>query len=138
MSTSTLGGHVNTIPEQVTDGRRRRRSHSDEFKADAVAACTQRGVSIAAVAMSMGINANLLRRWVNGAEMAPASPVPRSPTPTAAQAPKPAFMPVALPEPAAAASDIRVELRRGPTTVVVTWPAGAAGECAAWMRELLR
>ncbi|MGH8830281.1 MAG: hypothetical protein ACREXV_04215, partial [Polaromonas sp.] len=35
-------------------------------------------------------------------------------------------------------SDIRIELRRGATTMAITWPSAAAGECAAWMRELLR
>mgnify|MGYP001184729992 CR=1 FL=1 len=25
-----------------------------------------------------------------------------------------------------------------PTTVTVTWPAGAASDCAVWIRELLR
>lgn len=54
------------------DGRHRRRRHGDEFKASAVTACMQPGVSIAAVAMTHGINANLLRRWVNDAEMNPA------------------------------------------------------------------
>jgi transposase len=34
--------------------------------------------------------------------------------------------------------DIRIELRRNATTVTVIWPTGAAAECAAWMRELLR
>ena len=138
MSTSTLGGHVNTIPEQVVYGRRRRRRHSDEFKADVVAACTQQGVSIAAVAKSRGINANLLRRWVNDAELGAARTAGGAAMPITTPSPKPAFMPVALPDPAPAVGDIRVELRRGPTTVVVTWPTGAAGECAAWMRELLR
>ena len=69
MSTSTLGGHVNTIPELEAGTRRRRRIHSDEFKADAVANCTQPGMSMAAVAMANGVNANLLRRWVREAEM---------------------------------------------------------------------
>lgn len=38
VSTSTLGGHVDTIESPPNAGRRRRRLHSDEFKADAVAA----------------------------------------------------------------------------------------------------
>ena len=50
-------------------GRRRRRTHSDEFKATVVAACLQPGVSNAAVALAHGINANLARRWVREAEM---------------------------------------------------------------------
>jgi transposase len=34
--------------------------------------------------------------------------------------------------------DIRLELRRGATTITVAWPMAAATECASWMRELLR
>lgn len=142
MSTSILGGLVNTISDQQAGPRRRRRLHSDEFKADAVAACAQPGMSMAAVAMAHGINANLLRRWVHEAEMRPSRDVVRADADDAAkvQEPKTVFVPVSLPAPAppAQAPDIRVELWRGPTTVTVTWPAGAAAECAAWMRELLR
>jgi transposase len=35
-------------------------------------------------------------------------------------------------------TDIRVELRRGPITMSVTWPVSAAADFAAWSRELLR
>lgn len=48
--------------------RRRRRRYSAEFKAEAVTAWRQPGVSMAAVAMSRSLNANLLRRWVVEAE----------------------------------------------------------------------
>ena len=128
----------------VFEGGRRRRRHSDEFKADAVAACAQPGMSMAAVAMAHGINANLLRRWVHEAEMKPTSDAVRTEVDdgTKAQESKTVFVPVGLPAsaptPPAQAPDIRIELRRGPTTVTVTWPAGAASDCAAWMRELLR
>jgi hypothetical protein len=37
-----------------------------------------------------------------------------------------------------AAGDIRIELRRGASAVTISWPAQAAGECAAWLREWLR
>ena len=140
MSTSTLGGHVNTIPEQMADGRRRRRMHSDEFKAHAVAACQQTGVSIAAVAMANGINANLLRRWVQanengqGGKLAKALPAPKA---AATKVPL-SFVPMQLPAPAPSAGDIRIEVRRGAMTVIVSWPSAAAAECTSWMRELLR
>jgi transposase len=50
-----------------------------------------------------------------------------------------AFIPVALPAPVTlAAQDIRVELRRGATTMTITWPVASAGDCALCMRELLR
>lgn len=130
---------MNTILDQRPDGRRRRRLHSDEFKADAVAACTKPGVSMAAVALSRGVNANLLRRWVREAELRSTPEVPRieaRPEPARPpEAPAP-FIPLQLPAPVA--KEIRVELHRGPTTISVTWPADAAGECALWIRELLR
>jgi transposase len=125
---------VNTIPEQLARGRRRRRRHSDEFKANAVAACMQPGVSMAAVAMAHGINANLLRRWVRTAEM---SPTGHAKTPALAAPRAPSFLPMQLPS-SSAAPGIRIELRRGATSIDVTWPAESAAECAAWMRELLR
>ena len=139
MSTSTLGGHVNTTPEQAVGGRRRRRLHSDEFKANAVASCMQAGMSMAAVAMANGVNANLLRRWVRAAEMRAGAEVAHAlaaPDRRVAETPA-AFIPMQLPAKAAAA-DIRIELRRGATSISVAWPTDAAPECAAWMRELLR
>jgi transposase-like protein len=56
------------VDTTVTTGRRRRRHHSVFFKAEAVGECQQPGVSIAAVALARGLNANLLRRWVKEAE----------------------------------------------------------------------
>jgi transposase len=47
------------------------------------------------------------------------------------------FVPLSLPAPSAN-TDVRIELRRGGTTISVSWPAEAAVACAAWMRELLR
>lgn len=132
VSTSTLGGHVDTIEDIPATGRRRRRLHSDEFKADAVAAASQPGVSMASVALARGINANLLRRWVREAEL------PAGKTLTKAAAAAPAFVPVRLPEPVTPVGEIRIELRRGATTVTVGWPVAAAAECAQWVREVLR
>lgn len=43
---------------------RKRRRHSEEFRAQVVVACGQRGVSVAAVALAHGLNANLVRRWI--------------------------------------------------------------------------
>jgi transposase len=132
VSTSTLGGHVDTIGPLPSAGRRRRRLHSDEFKADAVAAASQPGMSMASVALARGINANLLRRWVREAEV-PVVKVLANAAPAA-----PTFVPVRLPEAAAPVGDVRIEVRRGTTTITVAWPMAAAAECANWMRELLR
>ncbi len=114
---------------------RRRRIHSAEFKAQAVQAAQQPGVSMAAVAMAHGINANLLRRWVHERAQAPLDAAAISPNPVGFIA---LPMPAPSAPPASSAEPIRIEVRRGSTTVVVTWPAGVADACAAWMRELLR
>ena len=97
---------------------------------------------MAAVAMARGINANLLRRWVREAEMKPQSGAVSKTSVDEAPVPerRTVFVPVSLPAPTASSQrpDIRIELQRGATAVTVTWPASAASECAAWMRELLR
>ncbi|QHE85487.1 CoxG family protein [Hydrogenophaga sp. BPS33] len=38
---------------------------------------------------------------------------------------------------AAAGQDIRVEVRRGDTTITVHWPVQASQDCAAWLRTLM-
>jgi transposase len=125
---------VHTISNEVSAGRRRRRTHSAEFKAQVVAACILPGVSIAAVAMAHGVNANLARRWVLEAERRGGGALA-----TAATSAVPtAFVAVQLPPAETEPVAIRIELRRGTTTINVSWPCAAAMDCAAWMRELLR
>lgn len=133
---------MHTISPQASGDRRRRRLHSDEFKANAVASAAQPGVQMASVAMSLGINANLLRRWVRDAEVTPvnsaegnAPQLLRSPELKSSPS---SFVPLQLPALVTPASDIRMEVKRGSTTVVVTWPAALATECGTWLRELLR
>ena len=123
--------------EQVTGGRRRR-IHREEFKARVVEASKQPGVSLAAVAMANGINANLLRRWVLMSQTSAtlAHRVELAPMPTHA-----GFLPVPMPvasEPAPAPTLIRIDVQRGSTTITVSWPTSAADACASWLRELLR
>lgn len=121
--------------------RRRRRTHSAEFKAKVVSACRQPGVSIAAVALANGLNANLLRRWVVTEEQTP--PV-RPMAAARAALPPPSvenrtFIPIPLERSTATTSQaITIELRRGATVVKVDWPLAAAAACAGWLRELLR
>ena len=129
---------MDTFPIELP-ARRRRRRHSPEFRAAVIEACRQPGVSIAAVALANGLNANMLRKWVNEAERAER----RAPTSSAQVSqcvqvePIAGFVPVALSSPAAP-SDIRIEVKRNATAISVTWPTSAAADCAAWLRELLR
>ena len=79
----------------------------------------------------------------------PAPVVPAAPAVTTAAAPVPAA-PLAVPAGATqvptpgfwarlfgARQDIRVEVQRGDTRIVVSWPVQAAPECAAWLRSLV-
>jgi transposase len=125
---------VDTIEPEVKGGRRRRRRHSEQFKSQVIAACQLPGVSIASVALSNGVNANLVRRWV--AECERRLPAPKQPDSAAGGNGKPAFVPLQVNQEADSA--VRIELRRGAMTVHVVWPASASAACAAWLRELLR
>ena len=137
MSTSRIGGHVDTSNQTLSIGRRRRRRYSEAFKAEAVAACQQPGVSIAALALARGLNANLLRRWVVEAERTASVPVGRSKLPSVAVESTKSFVPVALSS-TPAETAIRIEVRRGSNVVSVQWPVTAARECALLLRELMR
>jgi transposase len=122
---------------QPASGRRRRR-HDPEFKAQIVAACLHPGVSIAAVALANGINTNLLRRWVK--EHREGLPANRGSLGASTITDEPTTMvPIALqssgmPE----VSDIRLDLRRGGTSVQISWPVMHAAMLGQWLKDLLR
>jgi transposase len=115
-----------------------RRRHSAEFKAEAVRACLQPGVSIAAIALHYRLNANLLRRWVADYEAPKDAPAPQPHQPM--MVPMPEFVSLQLPSPTstAHAQEIVIDVKRGTTTVTVRWPRSAAAECATWLQEWLR
>jgi transposase len=128
---------VDTSDQSTSMGRRRRRHHSRAFRAEAVAACQQPGVSVAGVALARGLNANLLRRWVLQAERGTLLVPTRSTMPSVPLESAGGFVPVKIP-PTATAAAIRIEVRRGSSTVSIEWPASAAQECALLLRELMR
>lgn len=107
--------------------------HPAALRQQVLMECAQPGASVARVAQSHGLNANMVHAWRQQARLAAASPDTGTP------APAPQFIALPLPAPAAGAvPDIRIELRRGATTVSVSWPGQAASECGAWLREWLR
>ena len=128
----------------MEDKRVGRRRHSREFKAEVLRACREPGASVAAIALARGVNANLVHRWLRLA--APASALASMPAAKAHERPAEdgagngEFVALRLPAPplVAALPDIRIELRRGATTVSVSWPTQEASACAAWLREWLR
>ncbi len=141
-----------------------RRRHAAEFKAQVLADCDEPGASISGVALSHGLNANLLRQWRagRGIKLAGMTVTPlaarKAARPTGVQASplvgaNSEFVAIAMPAPpkttTGASTDatdltsspkgdphIHVELRRGPLHLSVRWPPSAAGDCASWLREL--
>ena len=120
-----------------------RRRHSAEVKTLVLEQCAAPGASVAKVAMSHGVNANIVHGWRklarerDGIALPPPSPT-TLPAQTAASVPQ--FLPVSRAQTTSPAPpvDIQIELRRGAAAMKITWPIAAAAECAAWMRELLR
>jgi transposase len=115
--------------------RRARRRHGEELKAKVLAACEEPGASVAAVAQAHELNANLVHKWRRLRE----ATLRRRAEPEAGKAEVAQFvaLPLASAAPAAVA-EIRVQFKRGATSVAVSWPSEAAGQCAAWLRSLLR
>lgn len=109
--------------------RASRRRHSEELKRRVLAACAEPDASVAKIALEHGLNANLVHKWRRLAAR-----------PRCEAAPAREFVALALPSasPPSPAADLRIELRRGALAVSVSWPLSAHGECAAWLRELLR
>ena len=110
---------------------RKRRRYGPELKAQIVAECDAPGASVAKVAISHGINANIVHGWRKLARRGDAgvSVVQREFVPVAV---------TAVPEIKASDQRIEVELRRGALTIKIAWPTSAAADLTAWTRELLR
>jgi len=122
---------MHTMASEANASRPQRRFYSPELKGQVTQECRQSGASVAGVALSHGINANIVHRWLR--EHSRTALVPQSQ----------AFVPVTLDEPAPgsapqAAPDIRVEVQRANATIVVRWPLQGSAACAAWLREWLR
>ena len=108
-----------------------RRSYSKAFKAQVVQECSLPGNSVASVALSHGINTNVVHRWRRLAAVCqPSSEA------------LPAFLPVTLEPPAqsmaSSRAEIRIEISHRRTTLALRWPAADAEGCAQFMRELLQ
>jgi len=108
-----------------------RRRHSAELRSRVLSECARAGASVARVALAHGLNANLVHKWRRQADpgVVAVAPVREAD----------AFIPLTLaPSPTPMAGDLRIELRRGPIAVKVTWPIAAVSDCAAWLREVLK
>ncbi|AGE24470.1 ISPpu14, transposase Orf1 [Pseudomonas poae RE*1-1-14] len=102
---------------------RQRKSYPKSFKAQVVQECEQPGVSVAAIAMSHGINANVVRRWL---------PLYRDQQ----AATLPAFIPLKVEAKRKSETLAIIELPLGQQTLTVKWPASDPEGCARFIRGL--
>jgi transposase len=114
----------------MAQANRGRRRHGAEFKQRVLAECDRPGASVATVALSHGVNANLVHKWRR--QRRPVSAANAS------------FVPVRVSEltapvmaATAASAVIEIDVRRGATVLQIRWPVSAAPECAAWLRGWL-
>ncbi|MDO8772107.1 MAG: transposase [Burkholderiaceae bacterium] len=54
----------NRVPVVAQEATRARRTYAPQFKRGVVAQCLVPGVSVSAIALSHGINANVIRKWL--------------------------------------------------------------------------
>ena len=103
---------------------RQRSSYPKSFKAQVVQECLQPGASISSVAISHGINANVIRKWL---------PFYRDQPP----APLPAFVPVKVAPKRQAEASAIIEVPFGEQTITVKWPSSDPEGCARFVRGLV-
>ena len=122
---------MHTMASEAPANRPKRRLYSPELKTQVMQECRQSGASVAGVALSHGINANIVHRWLR--EHSQGTLITQAQT----------FVPVTLSaatEPATVqpTADIRIEVKRANATIVVHWPLAAGAACAQWLRECLQ
>ena len=126
VSTIDIGGHHGTRQDSPEADA------SAALNAEVLAACAEPGASVAAIALAHGLNTNLVHKWRRQAAGAPAVRPASDAMPTTSGS---QF--VALPM-AATPMEIRIEIRRGTTTVELSWPLPAAADVRGLAARLLR
>ena len=122
-------------PEFAKPPQRSWRRHSIEFKTRVIEQARQAHVSVAAVALANGLNANMLRRWLREASSLSGAGTTR----VQAQSAAPQFVQLPMPAPKLALAElpaaVEVQILRAQTRVVINLPLGSSS--AAWLREVL-
>ena len=136
---------MDTMANETIGARRRR--YGEDLKRQILAECQAEGASIAKVAMSHGINANIVHSWRKRMRSSQAQPLQTqagiAPEPRGHQRAEPvaapAFVPLSIEAQAPALpQSIGIELRRGALSMTLNWPLSAAVELTNFARGLLR
>jgi len=123
---------MDTMVVKAVPGRTRRR-HDPDFKAQVIAACLHPGVSVASVALANGLNANMLRKWVKAHGEEGGGDIPRRKESEAGRS----VLVAATVEAPGEAMEIRLDVRRGGTTIQMAWPVSALAGLGRCLREVL-
>lgn len=102
---------------------RQRSSYPKPFKAQVVQECLQPGATVSSVAISHGINANVIRKWL---------PLYRDQLPAAL----PAFVPLRSTPKQQTQGLAIIELLLGEQSITVKWPTTDPQGCARFVRGL--
>jgi len=63
-STMKIADAKISVPRAAHETNRSRRTYAQQFKREVVAQCQVPGASVSAIALSHGINANVIRKWL--------------------------------------------------------------------------
>ena len=128
---------MHTMASEAIAQRPKRRYYSPELKTQVMTECQAAGSSVAGVALTHGINANIVHRWLRERASQTVQAIQNDFVPLTLEA-LAVDVPKASAAPAKAEHDIRIEVRRGTGSVTVNWPLEGAASCAAWLRDWLR
>lgn len=128
---------MHTMANEAIAQRPKRRYYSPELKTQVVAQCQVSGASVAGVALTHGINANIVHRWLRE-QAAQQMPVVRDEFVALALTPVAVQQTALACEPDKQPRDIRVEVQRNAGMVIVNWPLEDAASCALWLHDWLR
>jgi transposase-like protein len=104
-------------------------SYSKSFKAQVIAECVQADTSIANVALTHNLNANLVHKWIRvHAQKNLALQTAFIPVKSLSSTAAPQILP----------TTIRIEVPHSKGAVAVSWPAENAAACSSFLRDLLR
>ncbi|WMY87543.1 transposase [Pseudomonas shirazica] len=103
---------------------RQRSSYPKPFKAQVVQECLQPGATVSSVAISHGINANVIRKWL---------PLYRD---QSATTPLPAFVPLKAAPKRPAEASVIIELTMAGQVITVKWPTSDPEGCAQFIRAV--
>ncbi|MFP3403407.1 transposase [Pseudomonas sp. SIMBA_065] len=103
---------------------RQRSSYPKPFKAQVVQECLQPGATVSSVAISHGINANVIRKWL---------PLYRDQSATTSL---PAFVPLKAAPKRPAEGSVIIELAMAGQVITVKWPTSDPEGCAQFIRAV--